>query len=145
MTNPDPIRLRIVAIDPPFGEGHGVLFGMQTNLDIHDPLPASATTTFDLEISVATAEPEGYDFKGRFVHGRKGDRFLYLSWGRARNGEPFEMFARSKLKLSDIPIDLVGSAIANGSRLVCEVQATNHKGQPATGSIRPPAIAWSLA
>ena len=39
------------------------------------------------------------DFGGPFVHGRKGERFLYLSWGAV--DPDFEMFRRAKLVFAD--------------------------------------------
>lgn len=84
------------------------------------------------------------DFRGDHVHGRRGDRFLYLAWGLPDPTEPFVMFARAKVKLIDIPADLLDLATQRGARLVCELQATKSKGQPATGTIKAPGVNWHL-
>lgn len=55
------------------------------------------------------------------------------------------MFARAKIKLSDIPTELVEQARTTNATLTCELNATNHRDQPATGSVRPPDLAWSIA
>jgi hypothetical protein len=44
------------------------------------------------------------DFRGPAVQGRKGARFLYLTWGTGA-GESFSMFRRAKLMLADLPAD----------------------------------------
>ena len=49
----------------------------------------SATWTFDVATKVG---PDGaIDFAGPFVHGKRGERFLYLSWGDG-SGDAFTMF-----------------------------------------------------
>src|SRR5215213_9056714 len=40
----------------------------------------------------------GDDFRGPAVHGRRGERFVYLTWGDLSDGE-FAMFRRAKLML----------------------------------------------
>ena len=44
------------------------------------------------------------DFRGPAVQGRKGGRFVYLTWG-TWTGETFSMFRRAKLMLDDLPQD----------------------------------------
>ncbi|HZZ97650.1 MAG TPA: DUF5990 family protein, partial [Jatrophihabitantaceae bacterium] len=43
------------------------------------------------------------DYGGPAVHGRRGERFLYLTWGEY-DGEAFAMFRRAKLMLADAPV-----------------------------------------
>ena len=45
------------------------------------------------------------DFRGPAVQGRKGDRFVYLTWGTLVGGT-FTMFRRAKLMLADLPSDV---------------------------------------
>ena len=130
------VALRLIAIDPPFEPAHGVLFGLQGKKIVEQPVSASGTTIFDTEITIDSG-----DFKGRHVNGKKGDRFLYLSWGVADGSESFVMFARAKVKLGAIPEQVLAAAQESG-QLVCELQATNHKGQPASGTIKDPAPLW---
>ena len=142
MTN-HPQRIRLVAIDPPFAESHGVLFGLQSGKAVKAPVSASKTTAFDLEIQIV-CEGSEIDFKGGQVQGRKGDRFVYLSWGLPGQDQQFTMFARAKIKLAGIPEDIRERAVKSGELLVCELQATNHKGEPASGTIKPPAVVWRV-
>jgi hypothetical protein len=133
--------VRVEAIDPPFGSEHGVRFGLQAGREVDDHVPATGTTVFHAEIEIVGGEV-GSDFRGRHVRGRKGDRFLYLSWGAPDTLEAFVMLARAKIKLGDIPAELLDEVTRRNGVLVCELQATNDRGQPASGSIRPPAVAW---
>lgn len=144
MTNPTrcSINVTIVASEPPFAAGDGVLFGLQAGRVVEDPVPACDTTEFHTTIDVAGTADSDVDFSGAYVHGRRGDRFMYLSWGIADQTEPFVMFARAKIKLGSIPNQLLSSAIEQDRVLIAHLQATNAKGQPTSGTINPPAIDW---
>ncbi|MEA3054749.1 MAG: hypothetical protein QOD30_181, partial [Actinomycetota bacterium] len=73
------------------------------------------------------------DFGGPFVHGKKGERFVYLSWGDG-SGESFTMFRRAKLMLADAP---------DAGSVVARIRLTDGKGMPMCARLRPPALAWS--
>ena len=140
------LAIRIVAVDPPgncYGAARPILLGTQRNKDVEQIGLATETAEFLLDIGVVST-PDGFDFKGPYVHGRKGDRVLYLSWGVEQAGEGFEMFARAKLKFEDLGPELLVAALAlDEPSLTCTMQATNEKGHPASGTIRPPRLAWS--
>lgn len=136
------IDVRVRAVDPPFASHHTVSFGLQVGRDVVEPVPAISTTTFDATFDVVHDAGAPPDFRGHHVHGRKGDRFLYLSWGVPDGTEPFVMFARAKIELAGIPTDVLDDVIEHGGVLVAELRATNQRGQPATGSVRP--VDWSV-
>ncbi len=144
MTTPERslLRITIVAVDPPFTAEDGVLFGLQSRHDVDDPRPASITTEFHVAINVVRTANSGVDFAGEHVHGRRGDRFIYLAWGLPDPTEPFVTFARAKIKLDSVPADLLDVSVTNGQPLIAELQATNPKRQPASGTIKPPSIDW---
>lgn len=135
--------MTVVALAPPFKISDGVLFGLQFKREVDDPVPAVATTQFDIVIDVRT-DGSGVDLFGAHVHGRRADRFLYLSWGLPDQTEPFVMFARAKIKLDTIPTDLLDRCLEQDGQLVVEVETTNTKGQPASGSIKQPAVRWRM-
>jgi hypothetical protein len=56
---------------------------------------------FDVTIDVKRAADGSPDFRGPLVHGPKGERFLYVTWGRLQDGR-HEMFRRLKLYLSPL-------------------------------------------
>ena len=55
-----------------------------------DALHAEWTTTVTSRI-----DSRGRDFTGPAVHGKRGERFLYLTWGEVTDGK-FDMFRRAK-------------------------------------------------
>ncbi len=83
------------------------------------------------------------DFRGRAVHGRRGERFVYLTWGEVSRGNEFEMFRRAKLMLNRIDASVVGSALDVG-RLLARVDLTGDDGGPRCARVDPPAIEWSV-
>jgi hypothetical protein len=98
------------------------------------------------QVEVATPTVNGArDFRGRFVHGPRGDRFLYLNWGTVAEDGTFSMFRRAKLILDAIPAELVDQAASSDRHLVASVNLTDQKGNPLCARVRPPAITWRLA
>jgi hypothetical protein len=86
------------------------------------------------------------DFRGRAVHGKKGERFLYVCWvdrvggiGGIDRG-----FRRGKLMLDRIDPAVVASAVEGGRTLVATVSLTDEKGAPRCARYDPPAIAWTV-
>jgi hypothetical protein len=92
---------------------------------------AAATWTFDVTVKRVD---DGLDFAGPFVHGRRGDRFLYLSWGVV-DGDEFEMFRRAKLHFSDVAPAVLAGAVAAG-KLRCRVGMTDARGNPRCARVR---------
>jgi hypothetical protein len=78
------------------------------------------------------------------VHGRRGERFLYLSWGDVADGRRFEMFRRAKLHLSVLDPRDVAQAVATGATIEAALDLTDAKGGPLCASIRPPTITWRV-
>jgi len=74
------------------------------------------------------------DFRGPAVHGRRGERFVYLTWGELRDGS-FTMFRRAKLMLADVPDPAAETVIAR-------VSLTDARGMPTCARLRPPGLAW---
>lgn len=137
------VPIRLVAVDPPPDAANGVRFGLQEKNGTVDAVPATGTTTFDTMIELVPAGGSAQDFRGLHVHGRRGDRFIYLSWGIDDPAGSYVMVARAKIMLADLPPDLLAAAAAGEVGLECRLAATNAKGQPASGTIRPPGLEWS--
>ena len=83
------------------------------------------------------------DFRGPAVHGRRGERFLYLTWGQVDAGGGFAMFRRAKLVLDRIDPAVVAAAGPDGD-LVATVDLTDEHGCPRCARVDPPAITWSV-
>ncbi|MBO0851526.1 MAG: hypothetical protein J2P20_18845 [Pseudonocardia sp.] len=69
-------------------------------LDLHPGDAPTATWSIDC---AATETPTGIDVTGRYVRGRPGDRFIYLSWGTVDGTGEFSMFRGAKLMLDAVP------------------------------------------
>jgi hypothetical protein len=73
----------------------------------------------------------GGDFRGPAVQGRKGDRFVYLTWGTYRDAT-FSMFRRAKLMLADLPEGL--------DEVIVDVHLTDDNAMPRCARLRTPAL-----
>jgi hypothetical protein len=119
--------------------------GVQCRRDVVDRLPADAPRV-EWDFVVDTVPKDGaLDFRGPFVHGKRGDRFLYLSWGAVDDASRFEMFRRAKLMLAAVPSDVLRSAQAPGRRLVGTVKMTHDDGMPRCAAVRPPVVEWTVS
>jgi hypothetical protein len=142
------MRVEIVGTDLPgrtFGlPGQGdayknVHVGVQRKDEVVDLVPGDAArASWSLDIEVV----DGPEFRGPYVHGKKGDRFLYLSWGTVGPNGDFEMFRRAKLMLAAIDPDVLSEADRTGS-LTGTVALTMRNRTPLCAAVRPPAITWS--
>jgi hypothetical protein len=112
-----------------------VYVGIQRRNEVIDLVPGDASkAVFDFQIELEKAGGK-FEFRGPFVHGKKGDRFLYLSWGElAKNGE-FTMFRRAKLLLNNIKSeDLAGALSSSGQKILeATIDLTDAGGGPLCG------------
>src|SRR4051794_20563612 len=76
------------------------------------------------------------DFRGPAVHGKRGERFLYLTWGEV-DGSEFAMFRRAKLMLADLPSDRDAAVV--------DVDLTDENGLPCCARLREPSVRWSTS
>lgn len=97
--------------------------------------------TFDAALDVVVT-PDGVDLRGPWVQGRRGDRFLSLSWGHD-DGDGFVMVRRAKLMLGVLdPVDLVDAR--DDDVLVGRLPLVDARGEPVCAAVRPPVIRWTL-
>ncbi|MFD4771210.1 DUF5990 family protein [Streptomyces niveus] len=80
------------------------------------------------------------DFRGPYVQGRRGARFVYLTWGELPPGGAFGMFRRAKIFLADVPGELLGAGTVETT-----LGLTDAAGMPLCAAVRPPAITWTPA
>ena len=99
----------------------------------------SAVWTIEADV---VRTPTSVDFKGAFIQGRPGERFIYLSWGTVDRGGTFDMFRRAKLWLDAIDPGVVEAALGS-QLLVARLGLTDAKGHPLCASVRPPLVEWS--
>src|SRR5947208_10638421 len=83
---------------PPCGWWENVHVGVQVGRDVPQRVAGDAAeAVFDVPVHLADG-----DFRGKAVHGPRGGRFLYLSWGEVDGDGTFKMFRRAKLPLGAI-------------------------------------------
>ena len=109
----------------------GVHVGLQIGRD-----PAELVSADAQEAEWATEiDTSDGDFRGPAVQGRKGERFVYLTWGVVADGD-FHMFRRAKLMLADLP------AHGSSQRVVASVHLTDEQGMPRCARLRAPALTF---
>jgi hypothetical protein len=123
----------------------GIHVGVQRQRMVVDLVPGDAAeAVWELAVDVVPGRSGGLDFRGPYVHGKPGERFLYLSWGEVDADGGFAMFRRAKLWLGTMGDELLQKAIASGSVVEGRLPLTDGRGGPLCASVRPPTIAWSL-
>ena len=108
--------------------------------DQPDQLVRADAQTARWEFDVKVID-DGVDFRGPAVHGRRGERFVYLTWGDVGSDGTFTMFRRAKLMFADIDTDVLAAAIASGE-LVASIHLTDDLGGPRCARVRPPVVSW---
>ena len=132
------MHVRIEGTDLP-GATYGQV-GIQRGREVVDSVPAdSATATWSFEVEVRRTRDGGVDLRGPYVQGRKGDRFVYLSWARPEHGV-LTRYRRAKLMFDAVDL----SAVGDDDTLVARLRLTAKDGTPTTAAVRPPAITWTL-
>lgn len=127
-----PVRIVIEGRDLPgrtFGDHTDVHVALQVRQDPEGPVPGDAASArWETEVRVVDG-----DVRGPAVHGRRGERFLYLTWG-SPSPDGWGMFRRAKLMLPAAP-DVAET-------LVARLALTDEKGGPLCARVVPPAIEW---
>lgn len=147
VTGRRPLRVRIEGTNLPgdvFCDYVDVHVGVQCKADAADLVPGGAARAdFEFDIDALPGPAGGWDFRGPYVHGKPGERFVYLTWGEHPPGGEFAMFRRAKLHLSCLDAGLIADAAQPGRRLVGRLGLTDGRGGPRCASVRPPEIDWS--
>src|SRR6187200_476335 len=82
---------------------------------------------WELDVT-ARDDDSGLDVRGPGIHGRKGERFLYLTWGDVGSDGAFTMFRRAKLMVRDIEPETLATAVSTDGVLVASVSLTDDRG-----------------
>jgi hypothetical protein len=100
---------------------------------------------WEVDVLAIVDDDGGIDLRGPVVQGKRGERFLYLTWGDVRPDGSFAMFRRAKLMVSDIDRGLLEAAVESDGQLVAVIGLTDDRGGPVCARVRPPAIRWRAA
>jgi len=156
VTHTDGVLIRIEAHDlpgrscgpsPERPDGHqGIEVGVQRK-NKPDELMGQVSAgvesvTWELEASPVPSTTA--DFRGPYISGPPGNRFIYLCWGVVSEPGKFEMFRRAKIMFDGVPDEALAEARASGV-LVGRLGLTDAKGNPTCAAVRPPLIEWKSA
>ena len=126
-------------------EGYAdVHVGVQRGRDPVELVPGDApSAAWEFELTTRPGTDGSIDVGGPFAQGRRGDRFVYLTWGTVDNEGAFTMFRRAKLHMADVDPGVLARAAAGEGRLVARLGLTDACGNPVCARVRPPAVTWS--
>jgi hypothetical protein len=140
---PGTISIRLEGYDAPGKDcpaPDGIGLGIQEGREVVGVLMSSEPAPRFLGHLQVTPADDGYKLGGPFVHGPAGDKFLYLAWIHLRGRQ---ILSRMKLRLADIDPALM-LQVRDSGVLVGKVKLTTDQGKPASGSIKPPLITWTV-
>ncbi|MGW1977439.1 DUF5990 family protein [Streptomyces sp. NPDC001889] len=136
------LTLRITARELPGADCGGyrhVHLGTQRGREPDQLVRADAAeAVFEIPVETVTAADGTPDFRGPYAQGRRGARFVYLTWGELPPGGEFTMFRRAKLFLADLP-----PGAADGGTAETVLGLTDDQGLPRCAGLRPPLVTWS--
>lgn len=147
------MRVRIEGIELP-GRGcapadagqryENVHVGVQRGTEVVELVAGDAPSArWSFDVRTRRADDGSLDVGGPFVHGRRGDRFVYLSWGTVDDTGAFTMFRRAKLHFADVDGETLRAAAADDAVLVGRIRLTDSCGLPRCARVRAPDLRWS--
>ena len=133
----DEVRFRIVLQTPPAGVDYGLQKGRGS---LFETVQKQRSTGGDLRFEFV-AEPRGAtstaDFRGPFVQGPAGGRFVYIDIGASAGQAGTPISRRLKVPLTGITADMIGRASGTaGAVLEACVPGTGRDGTPACASVK---------
>jgi Family of unknown function (DUF5990) len=118
--------------------------GLQRGREPFELVPGDASVaTWDFALTIRPGPDGSIDVGGPFAQGRRGDRFVYLTWGTVDAYGAFTMFRRAKLHLADVDSNTLARAAAGDEPLVAHLGLTDTRGLPICARVRPPNVTWS--
>jgi len=129
------LPLRITLIKPPAGAP----FCLQQGKD--DLVPPTSDSgenvSFDFTVNIANDRTDGAPkFRGPFVQGPPGDRFLYINSGTYAGQSDSCWSRRAKVPLSGITWDLIEEALSRSSAVLeARIAGTAEDGGPACATV----------
>jgi hypothetical protein len=126
------VILRIEGVELPgrtCDEYDDVHVGVQRKQEVVEQVRGdSERASWVLDVTTKVGSDGERDFAGPFVHGKRGERFVYLSWSAGKD----RMFRRAKLMLSEAPV---------ADDVTARVTMTDSRGMPICARLRD--VAWS--
>ena len=124
---------------------HGIHVGVQRGTEVVGLVTGDAAdAVFDIDLEVVAGSDGEPDFRGPYVHGRRGERFFYLSWGEVDDAGTFAMFRRLKLHLAPLVEQSTAESVFGAKRIQAVLELTDTRGRPLAASVRPPWVTWRI-
>ncbi len=125
---------------------HGIHVGVQRDTEVVGLVTGDAAdAVFDIEVDVVADSNGDPDFRGPYVHGRRGERFVYLSWGEVDGDGTFAMFRRLKLHLAPLLEQSSAESMLAAKKIQAVLELTDTRGRPLAASVRPPWVTWRIS
>ena len=124
---------------------HGIHVGIQRGNDVVGlVIGDAADAVFDIDLDIVVGLDGQPDFRGPYVHGRRGERFVYLSWGEVDDTGTFAMFRRLKLHLAPLAEQSAADTLLKARKIQAVLELTDTRGRPLAASVRPPWVTWRV-
>lgn len=124
---------------------HGIHVGVQRGDDVVGLVRGDATEAiFDIDLDIVAGNDGVPDFRGPYVQGRRGERFVYLVWGEVDDRGNFTMFRRLRLHLAPLVDEVSPERLLGAKRIQAILELTDTRGRPLAASVRPPWVTWRL-
>ena len=113
----------------------------KTVVNVQDVQPELTCLQVTLEVTAVPQPDNTFDWKGPYVHGRPGERFLYLNWGQQQS-DTWHGLRRAKIPLGLIPTELIEKATAQNDILHGTLSGIAKDGGPVAASVKT--VQWQL-
>jgi uncharacterized protein DUF5990 len=124
---------------------HGIHVGVQEESQVIGLVDGDAgEAVFDVELDMVDTGEGELDFRGPYVNGKRGERFVYLVWGEVDGDGAFAMFKRLKLHLAPLVEQYTAPTVLAAKRVQAVLELTDTRGRPLAASVRPPWVTWRL-
>lgn len=138
------LELRVILQRPPAGVAFRVQRGATGKHELVAPLRETKDEIVcGMEVRVVRKDSGEMDFRGPFVHGKAGERFLYVCAGTSAGQMGSPWTRRMKVQLRDVPPALAERAMREGRPLSARFAGTANDGGPPAATCRP-LDGWSL-
>jgi hypothetical protein len=131
------VNCRIVLETPPPGVDYGLQEGRGS---VSETVQTQRSDGSDLQFeftAAARATGSSLDFRGRFIQGPPGGRFVYIRIGTYAGQADTPFSRRLKIPLRGITPDMIRRvSSAKGAVLETRVQGTGRDGTPACASVK---------
>jgi hypothetical protein len=123
----------------------GIHVGVQKGTEVIGLVTGDAAdAVFDIDLEVVADSDGEPDFRGPYVQGRRGERFVYLSWGEVDDQGTFAMFRRLKLHLAPLVEQSSPERVLTAKKIQAVLELTDTRGRPLAASVRPPWVTWRV-